>query len=69
MMMHASFLFFATTGESSNAVTRLMDNFGVQGNLLIAQIINFCLVAYVLYRFAIKPVLKTVYFVYLIYCF
>ena len=60
-MMCNSFLFFATTaGEPSNAVTRLMDNFGVQGNLLVAQIINFCLVSYVLYRFAIKPVLKTV---------
>ena len=60
MMMYASFLFFATTSESSNAVTRLMDNFGVQGDLLVAQVINFCLVSYVLYRFAIKPVLKTV---------
>ena len=59
-MIHASFLFFATTDKSSNAVTRLMDNFGVQGDLLVAQIINFCLVSYVLYRFAIKPVLKTV---------
>ena len=37
-----------------------MDTFGVQGDLLVAQIINFCLVSYVLYRFAIKPVLKTV---------
>lgn len=54
------FLFFATTTESTNAVTRLMDNFGVQGNLLMAQVINFCLVSYVLYRFGIKPVLKTV---------
>ena len=59
-MIRDSFLFFATTGESANAVTRLMDNFGVQGDLLVAQIINFCLVSYVLYRFAIKPVLKTV---------
>ncbi len=50
----------ATTGDASNAITRLMDTFGVQWNLLVAQIINFCLVAYVLYRFAIKPVLKTV---------
>ena len=61
MMIHAPFLIFATTtSESSNAVTRLMDNFGVQGDLLVAQVINFCLVSYVLYRFAIKPVLKTV---------
>lgn len=42
------------------AVTRLMGTFGVQSELLIAQILNFCLVAYLLYRFAIKPTLKTV---------
>ncbi|MFQ6723057.1 MAG: F0F1 ATP synthase subunit B [Opitutales bacterium] len=61
MMIHVPFLIFATTtSESSNAVTRLMDNFGVQGDLLVAQVVNFCLVSYVLYRFAIKPVLKTV---------
>jgi len=60
-MMCLSFIFLgATTDESGNAVTHLMDTFGVQSNLLIAQIINFCLVSYVLYRFAIKPVLKTV---------
>lgn len=60
-MIHVPFLIFATTtSESSNAVTRLMDNFGVQGDLLVAQVVNFCLVSYVLYRFAIKPVLKTV---------
>lgn len=43
-----------------NAVTRLMGTFGVQSELLIAQILNFCLVTYLLYRFAIKPTLKTV---------
>lgn len=60
-MTFYSFKFLAaTTGDASNAVTRLMDTFGVQWNLLVAQVINFCLVAYVLYRFAIKPVLKTV---------
>lgn len=59
--MCPSFIFLGTTtGESGNAVTHLMDTFGVQSNLLVAQIINFCLVSYVLYRFAIKPVLKTV---------
>lgn len=53
-------LFLGTAVQDGNAVTRIMDTFGVQGDLLVAQIINFCLVSYVLYRFAIKPVLKTV---------
>ena len=53
-------LFLGTAAQGSNPVTRIMDTFGVQGDLLVAQIINFCLVSYVLYRFAIKPVLKTV---------
>ncbi len=53
-------LFLGTATQGSNPVTRIMDTFGVQGDLLVAQIINFCLVSYVLYRFAIKPVLKTV---------
>ena len=53
-------LFLGTAAQGTNPVTRIMDTFGVQGDLLVAQIINFCLVSYVLYRFAIKPVLKTV---------
>ena len=46
--------------SGGNAVTRLAETFGVQTELLVAQIINFCLVTYLLYRFAVKPTLKTV---------
>ena len=46
--------------NGGNAVTRLAETFGVQTELLVAQIINFCLVTYLLYRFAVKPTLKTV---------
>ena len=46
--------------NSGGAVTRLAEGFGVQTELLIAQIVNFCLVTYLLYRFAVKPTLKTV---------
>lgn len=59
-MSGLNMLFLGTATQGANPVTRIMDTFGVQGDLLIAQIINFCLVSYVLYRFAIKPVLKTV---------
>ena len=46
--------------SGGNAVTRLAETFGVQTELLIAQIVNFCLVTYLLYRFAVKPTLKTI---------
>ena len=46
--------------DGGNAVTRLAEAFGVQTELLIAQIVNFCLVTYLLYRFAVKPTLRTV---------
>ena len=46
--------------SGGNAVTRLAETFGVQTELLVAQIVNFCLVTYLLYRFAVKPTLKTV---------
>lgn len=59
-MLSSPCLFFGAAEISENPVTRLMGTFGVEAELLIAQIINFCLVSYVLYRFAIKPVLKTV---------
>lgn len=45
--------------ENANVVSKIAGQFGVQWNLLIAQIINFALVAYLLYHFAFKPVLKT----------
>lgn len=49
-----------TGNGGGSAVTRLAETFGVQTELLVAQIVNFCLVTYLLYRFAIKPTLKTV---------
>lgn len=49
-----------TGNGGGNAVTRLAETFGVQTELLVAQIVNFCLVTYLLYRFAVKPTLKTV---------
>ncbi|HTJ79559.1 MAG TPA: F0F1 ATP synthase subunit B [Rariglobus sp.] len=51
----------ATTvhAESVNPVTEFANNFGVNLPAVIGQIINFCIVAYVLWRFAFKPVLAT----------
>ena len=56
-------LIFAATeagaGEGSHIVV-LFDKFGVELPFLIAQIINFVVVAFVLYKFAFKPVLETI---------
>ncbi len=40
-------------------VAEVSERFGIQWSLLIAQAINFLIVLYVLYRFALKPVLAT----------
>jgi len=45
---------------SSNPVVDLAKQFHVEWPFLIAQIINFCIVAFILYRFAFKPILATV---------
>jgi F-type H+-transporting ATPase subunit b len=42
-----------------NKLTMITDKFGVTVPTLIAQMINFCLVAFVLYKFAVKPIAAT----------
>jgi F-type H+-transporting ATPase subunit b len=49
----------AANGEGGNLVTQIFGPFGVQLNLLIAQIITFVIVAAILYYLAIKPVMAT----------
>lgn len=48
----------AVATESSSA--GLAGQFGIDAKFLVAQILNFCLVAFILYRFAFKPVLRTI---------
>src|SRR4030042_2105348 len=36
----------------------LLSNLGINGKLLLAQIINFLILLFVLHRFAYKPILK-----------
>ena len=45
----------AEAGENSG----LIGQFGIDGKIIIAQIINFVIVAALLYRFAFKPILAT----------
>lgn len=46
--------------EAGNPISELAGQFHVEWPFLIAQMINFCIVAFVLYRFAFKPVLATI---------
>lgn len=48
----------AATGEASG-ITKILTDFGINLPGIIAQVISFSVVAYVLYRFGFKPVLAT----------
>lgn len=62
-MLNSLFCFIVASvpagAESANVLEQVVGKFGVDWRLLIAQIINFVVVTYLLYRFAFKPVLKT----------
>jgi F-type H+-transporting ATPase subunit b len=49
----------AAAGEAATGITAIFKNFGISWPFLLAQIVNFCVVAFVLWRFAFKPVLAT----------
>lgn len=42
-----------------NKITMIGDKFGVTIPTLVAQMVNFCIVAFLLYRFAVKPIALT----------
>ena len=44
---------------SVNPITEITQTFGVNLPAIIGQIVNFCIVAFVLWRFAFKPILAT----------
>jgi F-type H+-transporting ATPase subunit b len=46
--------------EQLSQIDKIFGQFGIATPFLIAQIVNFCLVAFLLYRFAIKPILTTI---------
>lgn len=54
-----SFIFFASIGSDlADAANEIAVNFGWNLPHFIAQIISFCIVAFLLHRFAYKPILK-----------
>jgi F-type H+-transporting ATPase subunit b len=49
----------AAPGEAATGITKITRDFGLSWPFLLAQILNFCVVAFVLWKFAFKPVLAT----------
>lgn len=49
----------AEAAAEENKLTMITEKFGVSLPTLFAQMVNFCLVAFVLYKFAIKPIAAT----------
>jgi F-type H+-transporting ATPase subunit b len=56
MMMNL--LLLAAQVESSGEPEGILTTFGVDWPHLLAQVISFCIVCFVLYRFAYRPILK-----------
>ena len=50
----------AGSQESANQILQIFDLFGLDIRFLVAQIVNFGIVAILLYKFAYKPVLATI---------
>jgi F-type H+-transporting ATPase subunit b len=53
-------ILLAQAAVSSGGVTKILDDFGIRGPFLLAQIINFAIVAFLLWKFAFKPILATI---------
>ena len=51
-------LLLAAQVESSGRPERIVTTFGVDWPHLLAQVVSFCIVCFILYRFAYRPVLK-----------
>ncbi len=49
----------AAHGEGASGVTKIMQDFGLSVPLILAQALSFSIVAFVLWKFAFKPVLAT----------
>ena len=68
-MSFSLLLLAATDGASSgngmihglvNQAASVLNDFGVEKPLLLAQIVNFAIVAFLLWKFAFKPVMATI---------
>jgi F-type H+-transporting ATPase subunit b len=61
MLSHLLILAQATApvAEAPSGITKITHDFGISTPFLLAQVLNFCVVAFILWRFAFKPVLAT----------
>lgn len=61
--MHSSLLFLAeVTGHAAEAptgISKIISDFGISWPFFLAQVLNFSVVAFILWKFAFKPVLAT----------
>jgi F-type H+-transporting ATPase subunit b len=57
---HAAEAAAAAHGEAASGITKLFSDFGISAPFFIAQAINFSIVAFLLWRFAFKPVLANI---------
>jgi F-type H+-transporting ATPase subunit b len=49
----------AVHGGEPSGLTKITDSFGISVPFILAQIVNFSIVAFILWKFAFKPVLAT----------
>jgi F-type H+-transporting ATPase subunit b len=49
----------AAHGETATGVTKILQDFGISWPFFLAQVLNFSVVAFILWKFAFKPVLAT----------
>ena len=49
----------AAHGEAASGITKITQDFGISWPFLLAQVLNFSVVAFILWKFAFKPVLAT----------
>ena len=49
----------AAHGEAASGVSKILGDFGISWPFILAQILNFSVVAFILWKFAFKPVLST----------
>jgi F-type H+-transporting ATPase subunit b len=49
----------ANNGAAASGITKITHDFGLSLPFFLAQVVNFCVVAVILWKFAFKPVLST----------
>lgn len=55
--MNTSLIFAAATGEEPGMVGKIAETFGWNPTLFLTQVVSFCVVAFLLQKFAYKPIL------------